>query len=283
VTAVLLGALSAFLFGAMTVLVRIALRTGVSPEVGSFFTILPATAVTLAVTLARGDWNLASAWPFVFAGLLAPGLAQILFTFGVRDAGASRTSVTVGTAPLFAVATALVFLDEPLVAGLLVGAALIVTGGILLASDRARPEHFKRIGLVYALIGTAAFATRDTFVRWLISDETDVPPVLAASVAMLTGSAVALAFVLWRRSPMTGPAARAFVPAGLCYGLSYVCLFEAFSRGRVSVVSPIVATESLWGVTLSWLVLRQSELVGRRLVLGAALVVAGGVLIGIYR
>jgi drug/metabolite transporter (DMT)-like permease len=282
-TAVGLGALSAFLFGAMTVLVRIALRTGVAPEVGSLFTMLPATAVTLAVTLARGDWNLASAWPFVFAGLLAPGLAQILFTFGVRDAGASRTSVTVGTAPLFAVATALVFLGEPLVAGLLVGAALIVTGGILLASDRARPEHFKRIGLVYALIGTMAFATRDTLVRWLISDKTDVPPVLAASVAMLTGSAVALTFVLWRRASVTRSAARAFVPAGLCYGLSYVCLFEAFARGRVSVVSPIVATESLWGVTLSWLVLRQSELVGRRLVLGAALVVGGGVLIGINR
>jgi drug/metabolite transporter (DMT)-like permease len=282
-TAVALGAVSAFLFGAMTVLVRIALRTGVAPEVGSLFTILPAAAVTLGVTLALGDWNIASAWPFVLAGLLAPGIAQILFTFGVRDAGASRTSVTVGTAPLFAVATALVFLDEPLVAGLLVGAALIVTGGILLASDRARPEHFKRIGLVYALIGTAAFATRDTLVRWLVTDATDVPPVLAASVAMLTGAVVALVFVLWRQAPVTRSAARSFVPAGLCYGLSYVCLFEAFARGRVSVVSPIVATESLWGVTLSWLVLRQTEHVGRRLVAGAVLVVAGGVLIGIYR
>jgi len=283
VTPVVLAACSAFLFGAMTVLVRIALRTGVAPEVGSLFTILPATAVTLVVTIALGDWDFAGAWPFVLAGLLAPGIAQILFTFGVRDAGASRTSVSVGTAPLFAVATALVFLDEPLVAGLVVGAALIVTGGVLLASDRARPEHFKRIGLVYAFIGTAAFATRDTLVRWLVRDATDVPPVLAASVAMLTGSAVALGFVALRRSAVTRPAARAFVPAGLCYGLSYVFLFEAFSRGRVSVVSPMVATESLWGVTLSWLALRGSEHVGRRLVLGAALVVAGGVLIGIYR
>ena len=73
------------------------------------------------------------------------------------------------------------------------------------------------------------------------------------------------------------------MPAALCYGLSYVFLFEAFFRGRVSVVSPIVATESLWGVTLSWLVLRKSEEVGSRLVLGAVLVVAGGVLIGVYR
>jgi hypothetical protein len=52
--------------------------------------------------------------------------------------------------------SAFVFLDEPLVAGLVVGAALIVTGGILLASDAREPEHFKRIGLVYALVGDRA-------------------------------------------------------------------------------------------------------------------------------
>ena len=191
--------------------------------------------------------------------------------------------MTVGTAPLFAVATALLFLDEPLVAGLILGAALIVTGGILLATDRARPEHFKRIGLVYALVGTAAFATRDTLVRWLGTDVTEAEPGVAAFVAMLTGVAVSLSFLTWSRVRITRRDVAAFVPAGICYGLSYVFLFEAFARGRVSVVSPMVATESLWGVTLSWLVLRRSEQVGARLVAGAALVVAGGVLIGIYR
>lgn len=282
-TPIVLGCLSAFLFGAMTVLVRIALGTGVSALAGTLFTIFPACIVTGVVAVAHGEWNVASAWPFVLAGLLAPGAAQILFTFAVRDAGASRTSVTVGTAPLFAVATALVFLDEPLVAGLVLGAALIVTGGIVLASDRSTPEHFKRIGLVYALIGTAAFASRDTLVRWLIDDATDVDPTLAAFTAMLTGTVVALGFALATRTKLTVTAARAFVPAALCYGLSYVFLFEAFARGRVSIVSPIVATESLWGVTLSWLVLQRSEHVGRKLFLGAALVVAGGVLIGVYR
>ena len=282
-TAIVLAGLSAFLFGAMTVLVRIALGTGVRAEAGTLLTIVPACTVTAVAAAARGDWDLASAWPFLLAGLLAPGIAQLLFTFGVRDAGASRTSVTVGTAPLFAVATALVFLDEPLVAGLVAGAALIVTGGILLASDRARPEHFKRIGLVYALVGTVAFATRDTIVRWLGTDVTDVDPELAAFAAMLMGTSVSLAFVLLTRAPLSRRAAVAFLPAGICYGLSYVFLFEAFFRGRVSIVSPMVATESLWGVTLSWIVLRKSENVGLRLFAGAAFVVAGGVLIGVYR
>jgi drug/metabolite transporter (DMT)-like permease len=284
VTAIFLAALSAFLFGAMTVLVRIALAGKVAPEAATVYTIVPAFSVTAVAALAEGDAaGVPEAWPFLFAGVLAPGVAQILFTFAVRDAGASRTSVTVGTAPLFAVAAALLFLDEPLVAGLVVGAALIVTGGILLASDRARPEHFKRVGLVYALLCTISFALRDPLVRWLGTEGTDVEPILAASVTMLSGTAVVLGFALLRRAPLRWATARAFLPAGICYGLSYVFLFEAFYRGRVSVVSPIVATESLWGVALSWLVLRRSELVGRRLVLGAVLIVSGGVLIGIYR
>ena len=61
---------------------------------------------------------------------------------------------------------------------------------------------------------------------------------------------------------------RAFVPAGLLFGLSYVSLYEAFFRGRLSVVAPLVATESLWGVGLSAVFLRQIEGVGRRLALG---------------
>ena len=282
-TPILLAALSAFLFGAMTVLVRVALRTGVAPEVGSLLTILPALGVTAVAALARGEWDLPAAWPFLLAGLLAPGISQLLFTFAVRDAGASRTSVTVGTAPLFAVAIALVFLDEPVVAGLLAGAALIVAGGLLLASEQGRRSHFRRIGIVFALGATLAFATRDTLIRWLGTEATDVDPGLAAFATVLTGALVAAAYVARTRARPTGRAAVAFLPAGLCYGASYVLLFEAFYRGRVSVVSPIVATESLWGVTLSWLFLRRTEHIGRRLVLGAALVVSGGVLIGVYR
>jgi drug/metabolite transporter (DMT)-like permease len=282
-TAILLAALSAFFFGAMTVAVRVALTTGVAPATGALLTIAPACLVTALAMLARGDLDLAAAWPFVLAGFLAPGIAQILFTFAVRDAGASRSSVTVGTAPLFAVAIALVFLDEPLVAGLVGGAALIVGGGILLASDRSRPEHFKRIGIVYALLCTLGFATRDSLIRWLGTEASEVDPAPAAFVTVLTATAVALVFVYATGERPARRDVRAFAPAGVCYGLSYVLLFEAFYRGNVSVVSPMIATESLWGVTLSWLLLRKSELVGPRLFVGAALVVSGGVLIGLYR
>jgi drug/metabolite transporter (DMT)-like permease len=267
----------------MTVLVRIALRTGVAPEAGALATILPALVASAVPALSRAELDLLSAWPFLLTGTLAPGLSQILFTFAVRDAGASRTSVTVGTAPLFAVAIALVFLDEPLVGGLVLGAALIVGGGILLASERRRPEHFRRIGLLFAIGATLAFATRDSLIRWLGTQATDVDPALAAFATMLAGAAVIVVFGVVSRVRLSRRAVVAFLPAGVCYGISYVILFAAFYRGRVSIVSPIIATESLWGVALSWLFLRQHERVGVRLVVGALLVVAGGVLIGVFR
>ena len=191
--------------------------------------------------------------------------------------------MVVGTAPLFSVAIALVFLDEPLRAGLLLGALLIVAGGFLLVGERGRPGHVKRIGLLLALAATVVFAVRDNFVRWL-SIDTDASPALAAAATLGAGAACVAAYVLvTRRGRVSLRRLPVFVPAGLLFGLSYVCLFEGYYRGRVTVVSPLVATESLWGVGLSALLLRRHELVGRRLAAGAALVVAGGALIGAFR
>jgi drug/metabolite transporter (DMT)-like permease len=93
------------------------------------------------------------------------------------------------------------------------------------------------------------------------------------------------------RAPSALPGARLwigrrwlpFVPAGVLFGGSYVSLFEAYYRGRVTVVAPLVAIESLAGVALSALLLRHSELVGKRLIASAALIVAGGALIGAFR
>jgi len=89
--------------------------------------------------------------------------------------------------------------------------------------------------------------------------------------------------VVVARARPTVRASSAFLPAALCYGTSYVLLFEAFFRGRVSVVSPIIATEALWSVALSAIFLQRSERVGARLVAGAALIVAGGLLIAVFR
>src|SRR5437879_2132780 len=144
-TVVLLSLASAALFGAMTVAVRLGLRELTDAGGAALATIIPALVVALIAAAFRHDIH--HAWPFLLAGLLAPGGSQLLFTLAVREIGASRTSVAVGAAPLVAVAIALIFLDEPLHAPLILGALAIVTGGILLAAERDRPGHLRARGL----------------------------------------------------------------------------------------------------------------------------------------
>lgn len=277
--AVVLALASAVLFGAMTVALRLALLRNPDAGLGAAVTVLVAFAVALAATpVGSGEPRLRDLALFALAGALAPGVSQLLFALAVRDAGAARTSVVVGGAPLVTVVLGLALLGEPLHAALVGGAVLIVVGGTALAWERLRPEGFRAVGMAWAVGATVLFASRDTFVRWF-SGETPVAATTAAA-ATLAGGALVLSLASARRSwRRTLP----FVPAGVCFGLSYVCIFEAYYRGRVTVVSPLVATESLWGVALSTLLIGRSELVGRRLVVGALLIVAGGALIGVFR
>ena len=285
-TAVGLACLSAFLFGGMSVGLRMGLSRHPNPDVATLCTVAAALVVGLVAAAleapARGV-HAGDAWPFVLAGLLSPGAAQIFVTLAILTAGASRSSVVLGAAPLVSVTIALVFLDEPLSVALIAGAVLIVAGGVELARERERPAHVRRIGLVLAFVAAILFSARDNLLRWLSLD-TPVPPASAAAAALLGGS-VLLAVLLVPRlhSRPTLRQTLPFLGAGVLFGLSYVSLFEAYYRGRVSVVSPLIATESLWGVLLSIIFIRQIELVGRRLVLGALLVVGGGVIIGVFR
>jgi drug/metabolite transporter (DMT)-like permease len=287
VTAVALACASAALFGAMSVAVRFAVRNSGDAELGSLAMSSVAFAITAVIGIASTrQLHLADIWPFLIAGTLAPGLSQVFFVRAVREAGAARTSVLMGTAPLVAVAIALIFLREPVHAALLVGAGLIVAGGIALARERVRPADFRRLGVLFALTATVLFAVRDNVLRSFAKD-TSVHALIAAPVSLLAGlAAISTYLAVTRRGSWArgyGRQLRLFLPAGAFFGVSYAALFEAYYRGRVSVVAPLVATESLWGVVFAALLLRRSELVGRWLVVGAALIVAGGALIGVSR
>jgi drug/metabolite transporter (DMT)-like permease len=281
--AVVLALASALLFGGMSVGLRIGLSRKPDVELATVATIAGALVVALVVAVAevpsRGV-HAGAAWPFLLAGLLQPGVGQLLVSLAIRDAGASRASIVFGAAPLISVTIALVLLGEPASAPLIVGALLIVAGGVELARERDRPGHVRPIGLLYAFLVTVLFSTRDNLLRWL-AKSTSVPPGVAA-VATLLGGGIVIAAVLGPRvKNLRGVAP--FLVVGVLFGLSYVSLFEAYYRARVTVVSPLIATEALWGVGLSILLIRRTELVSRRLAFGALLIVAGAALIGAYR
>ncbi len=284
--AVWLSLASAVLFGSLSVTLGFALRRDADAELGALATVLAALVPVGIGALARFEWS-ADVWPYLLAGLIAPGCSQIFYVLAVREAGPSRTSLVVGASPLVSVSIALVALGEPVRAPLVAGAILIVLGGVALALERVRPERFRPVGLLFAAGCGSFFATRDNVVRHLATSS-HVSPELAGLATLVSGGTVIALYLVLRRGLSgsirgLGRSVAAFTPSGVVWGLSYVSLFEAFSRGRVSIVSPLVAVESLVGVVLAAVVLRRSELVGRNLWLGAALIVTGGALIGAFR
>lgn len=288
--AVLFGALAGAAFGLLMLLVRRGLGRGVDAYAGAVAMLAAAVAVSAVgaiPSIVVENVHASDLWPFALAGVVAPGAAQIILIMAVRDAGPSRAAILIGTAPLLSVGIALTILDEPFRAWLLAGTVLVVAGGAMLALERVRPEHFRPIGAVLALLCALLFAIRDNVTRWAARD-THPPPLVAALVALAAAFAlVATHVLLTRRGFLRSDLRRAFAayaPAGAVVGLGYMSLLVAFDHGRVSIVAPLNATQSLWAVVFSALLLgRHHEMISRRLVTAGVLVVAGSALIGVVR
>lgn len=288
-TAVLFGAASGLFFGLMAVLVRMGLRRGGHVELGVIVACLTGVAICIAAAAANGDLSridLGQLWRFYVPGMLVPGISQVLFNHSIRLAGPSRSAIVIGTAPLLSAVIAIIFLDEPLRAGLAIGTVLIVAGGIALTGERTRPEGFRMVGVVVALVCATLFGIRDNLVR-VAARDTHPPALLGATAALLGAiTIIGLYAVAVRRRELRMYFLRtvpAFAPAGVSLGLAYAALVEGFDRARVTVIAPLNATQSLWGIVFSLVLLGQAERIGRRTLAACALVVAGAVLISATR
>ena len=285
--AALYGSLAGALFGAMGVAVRVGLQRRGDAEGGAVIVTSVGALVALALAAVTGGGEVVAGdlLPFAVAGAFVPGVSSLVMVHAIQHTGASRALIVIGTAPLLSVLLALLLLDEPLKLELAIGTALVVTAGIVLARE-TRPEHFRLLGGVLALLCAVMFAGRDNLVRWA-SRDAHQPPLVATATSLVCAAAVLIAWlVVARRRTIRARLAHgapAFAVAGLCLGLAYAALIAGLDRGRVSVVAPLNATQSLWAVVFASLFLRRSEAIGRRVLLAAVLVVAGGALIGIFR
>ncbi len=285
-----MGVLAGVLFGLLTALVRRGLMRQPNALVGAMVITSSAALMVLAVTILTGkggdllEFRMAAGY---FAlGIVVPGISQILFVVAVREVGASRTAIMIGTAPLLATIIAVAFRGEALVIGLVAGTVLIVIGGASLAWDRNLPPGFRARGMLFAFFCALLFAVRDNAVR-MLGGASDMDP-LAATTWTLIGAAVAVAVyatIARRGAVLTEYRSvfRSFIPAGVVFALAYLALVVALEIGRVIVFAPLNAMQSMWTVLFAWLLLGKSDGIGARIVLAMLLVVSGGILIGIFR
>ncbi|MBM4414989.1 MAG: DMT family transporter [Chloroflexi bacterium] len=148
------------------------------------------------------------------------------------------------------------------------------------AEDRA-PARRTLAGVAFGLGAAVAYGTAQVLARHTVSDL--APPLVATFLALAWGT-LGLFVLTARALPRNGYSRRGvlyFAGAGGCSAGGVLLMFQALGRGNVVIVSPLVSTNPLFTLVLATLLLRDIERITRRTVLGALLVVAGVVVVGV--
>jgi len=285
--AALLALAAAFFFAVGSIILRRGLV---------FIRPLPAAVASVTVTaliawtaaaLTEGLGRLATpaVLPFFLAGLLAPGLARLFVFIGYDRIGVSRAMTLTSAAPLLAISAAVAFLGERPSAQVLVGAALIVAGGILMSRRAPDDRSWRRRDMIFPLLGAVGFASRDAISRAALVAFPH--PMLGAAAATL--SAVS---VMWlvaavhhgtRGLTVNVPGVGLAALAGACEGVAYLTMWRALAVGGVSVVSPLVVSSPVVTVLLALVFLRGVERVTWSVTASASVTVAGVVCVMLGR
>jgi len=210
-------------------------------------------------------------------GLFFPAVVTILTFAANRQMGPTIAGTVGGTAPLFAIAGAVAFLGERISVSVVLGTLAIVLGVLAMSwDDKQRPHQWPKRALVLpltaaAIRGFAQMLTKYGLTLWSSA-------FAAGLVGYTTSSLTVLAAVGLDRARQPSPFDRRGVPwfvlVGLCNGAAVLSMYVALSRGRVAIVSPIVATYPLFTLLASLIFLRR-ELLTLRVLAGVALTVAG--------
>jgi uncharacterized membrane protein len=285
VTGVLFACVAGLLLGGLNVTMRRGLARVADIDAGSAAIATVAFGVVAALAGVFGaEFDGGDLWPFLVLGIFVPGLSQLVALHAVQAAGASRAGILFGMAPLFSAVIAIAAFSEPLRWPLVAGTLLVVAGGVALVWEGKRPADYRAYGAALAVGVAVAFGLRDNVAR-AVTEDVAAEPLAQSTALMLGASIVLLANVLVRPSaiPRLRAAFGPFALSGVVTGIAQAAILEALDRARVTVVAPLVGTGVLWTVVFAAIFLGRTELIGRRLVVVALLVVGGGALVGATR
>jgi len=225
-------------------------------------------------------WNPA-AFIFVVAGIFAPGIGRTLSYVGIEKIGVARSVPIANSSPIFASMFAVIFLAETWVLQNVIGTLLVIGGVILLSVAKPAQGEWRKLDVIYPLIGALAFGASTTLRKTGLG-LIDIPLLGAA----ITGASAALfsltllkfqggkqAFRLTRRS------AAWLFPAGCFNTAAMLSVFFALSHGKVVIVEPLVSSNPVTTLLLTAIFLRDVESLTARVLLGAALTVTGTILV----
>ena len=280
---------NAFLFAFHNMLTKKAMRYS-NPATGVISSLLINIVFLWSVSILfvpLSSLTSASILIFVVVGFFQPGLTRLLTYKGIDALGMAITDPIRATTPLFSAMMAIIFLGEQITLPIIVATLMIIAGITLLSWRSGSVKLAGSAVFLWYPIAASALAGASQVVRKF--GLAAVPhPFLAAAVTASSSFVVSL-LTLWyvEKSQETWKMNRQcfwwFLAAGITISLGMVCIYYALDLGKVSVVIPISSTGPFFSLIFSSLFLRDVERVTGRIVISAAMIVGGVLLLTIWK
>jgi drug/metabolite transporter (DMT)-like permease len=215
------------------------------PRAGAAISVPSAALMFLLLapfTIAWSTINWTAVAVFAAVGFFYPAMVTLITFKSNEQLGPTPTSAIAGTAPLFAMLAAALFLDEAASPETAVAAAGVTTGiAIMLSRPRGSLNHpplqHYRWPLLGALLrGLSQSGAKAGLLLW--------PNAFAASVVGYLVSAATLLTLHHkrpRRPAVSSTGKQWFIATGLVNGAAMILMYAALARAPVSVVAPIIA------------------------------------------
>lgn len=224
---------------------------------------------------------------FVIAGILAPGIARLLYFKGMEVVGVSVNASIFAAYPMYSSIFAVLFLSEALAPKNWIGIICIVAGVMFIERSLDKPQTeprrtFKK-GLFIPLLASLAIAVSHIARKHGLNIYNE--PFLGVATGYLVSFLLYLLLSVYpntlRSSLFKGKDFRLFWKPSVCLTLGWISSFYALSHEKVSIVTPIIGTEPLFILLFAYLYLKGLEHVSFKLVIMTLLIVIGVILVSI--
>jgi len=219
---------------------------------------------------------------YALAGVCGSFFARLLTMMSYKRIGVSAGSALIGTSPVVTTILAVLFLGEPLLVAVVLGAFCVVVGiAFINLKDGQLSLDWS---LVYLPLGASFLYALSNIIRKM---GTNLQPhaVLGAQISTLAGLVACGVYLAakggFRDLEINRGNVWWLAGAGAVNAFAWITVTMAINLGRVSVASSIIYSYPLFSLLLSRLLLRD-ESYNHYMVIGSLLIVVGVAIVSLF-
>lgn len=235
-----------------------------------------ATITLMPILLLNGKWpELRRHWPHILVvGLISTAIPATMLSLSTKYTSAGFASILNALTPLFSALVAWLWLKEALTVPVVAGITLGFVGVLVMVFDREiLSAGFVFLPIAAGVTGTLLYGLTGNYSRRFVQS---VSPIVIAAGCQLFSALfmVPLALFFWPSAnvPVEGWIYGAILGI-FCTGVAFILYFQLLEK--VGVVRTVVVTYLVPVFGMLWGLLFLAETITPRMLIGAALILAG--------